>query len=118
MTSGLRAARVVGLFFIASSVGSLFWEDVPDKSGVHAVTVSNSPKKNVLPTRGGSFRFADITDKAGIHAMIVSGSPMKNSLLEVNGRGACWHGYNNDGYMDPYLVNRATLERPEGTAVN
>lgn len=118
MTSGLRAARVVGLFFIASSVGSLCWEDVPDKSGVHAVTLSNSPKKNVLPTRGDSFRFADITDKAGIHAMIVSGSPMKNYILEVNGSGACWLDYNNDGYMDLYLVNGATLERLQGKPVN
>lgn len=48
--------------------------------------------------------------------MIVSGGPKKNYVLEVNGSGACWIDYNNDGWMDLYLVNGATLSQLQGKA--
>ena len=54
--------------------------------------------------------FRDVSKEAGVTPMIISGSREKNYVLEVNGSGACWFDYNNDGYMDLYLVNGATLE--------
>lgn len=61
-----------------------------------------------------SVKFQDVTEKAGLKALIISGGLKKNYVLEVNGSGACWFDYNNDGYMDLYLVNGATLAELQG----
>ena len=58
--------------------------------------------------------FHDVTEKAGIRSLIISGGKQKNYVLEVNGSGACWFDYNNDGYPDLYLVNGSTLEALRG----
>ena len=54
-------------------------------------------------------RFEDVAREAGIHANIICGSPEKRSILEVNGTGACWFDYDNDGLVDLYLVNGSTV---------
>ncbi len=54
-------------------------------------------------------RFIDITQKSGIQAVILSGGAKKDYVLEVNGSGVCLLDYDNDGYMDLYLVNGSTL---------
>src|SRR5438046_868845 len=59
-------------------------------------------------------RFRDIAKQAGITSVIISGSPKKNYVLEVNGSGVCWFDYDNDGYVDLYLVNGSTLEALQG----
>ena len=55
--------------------------------------------------------FKDVASKAGIQPLIISGGSKKSYVLEVNGSGACWFDYNNDGYVDLYLVNGSTLEQ-------
>ncbi len=60
-------------------------------------------------------RFVDVTAKAGIQAHILSGGPKKEYVVEVNGSGLCWFDYNNDGYMDLYLVNGSTLRELQGS---
>lgn len=60
-----------------------------------------------LATQAVTFR--DVTEKAGLNAIIVSGGEKKNYVLEVNGSGVCWLDYNDDGWMDLYLVNGSTL---------
>ncbi len=59
-------------------------------------------------------QFQDVTEKSGIKALIIAGEKTKNYVLEVNGSGACWFDYNNDGYMDLYLVNGSTLGELQG----
>jgi len=59
-------------------------------------------------------QFQDVTEKAGIKALIIAGGKQKNYVLEVNGSGACWFDFNNDGYMDLYLVNGSTLSELQG----
>lgn len=59
-------------------------------------------------------RFRDVAREAGVTPIIVSGSRAKDYVLEVNGSGACWFDYNNDGYTDLYLVNGATLGQLRG----
>jgi hypothetical protein len=58
--------------------------------------------------------FRDVSAKAGVTAANVSGSREKNYVLEVNGGGACWLDYDNDGFVDLYLVNGSTLEALQG----
>jgi hypothetical protein len=60
--------------------------------------------------------FTDAASRAGLRDVIVSGGPKKNYVLEVNGSGACWLDYDNDGWMDLYLVNGATLAELQGKA--
>ena len=58
--------------------------------------------------------FKDATARAGIASVIVAGGPKKQYVLEVNGSGVCWLDYDNDGWMDLYLVNGATMENLQG----
>jgi hypothetical protein len=67
-----------------------------------------------LVAAASGVHFIDITGKAGIKAAILSGSTKKDYVLEVNGSGVCWFDYNNDGYMDLYLVNGSTLRELQG----
>jgi len=60
--------------------------------------------------------FRDVSKEAGVTPIIISGGHEKNYVLEVNGSGVCWFDYNNDGYMDLYLVNGATLKELQGKA--
>jgi hypothetical protein len=60
--------------------------------------------------------FRDIASKAGLKDVIVSGGPKKDYVLEVNGSGACWLDYDNDGWLDLYLVNGTTLSHLQNKA--
>lgn len=70
------------------------------------LSVQKEEPKNVI--------FEDVASKAGIQPIIISGGSKKNYVLEVNGSGVCWFDYNNDGYVDLYLVNGSTLEQLQG----
>jgi enediyne biosynthesis protein E4 len=61
-------------------------------------------------------QFRDVAKQAGVTPIIIAGSRAKNYVLEVNGSGLCWFDYNNDGFMDLYLVNGSTLEELQGKA--
>src|SRR5579859_4086845 len=54
--------------------------------------------------------FRDVSKKAGVTPMLVCGGPQKKYILEVNGTGCVWFDYNNDGYVDLYIVNGSTIE--------
>ena len=56
-------------------------------------------------TVGALPTFTDITRQAGITCKIVCGDEESEYLTDVNGEGACFIDYNNDGYQDIYLVN-------------
>ncbi|HEX5481633.1 MAG TPA: VCBS repeat-containing protein, partial [Terriglobia bacterium] len=54
--------------------------------------------------------FRNVAVEAGVTPLIVCGGQNKQSILEVNGTGCVWFDYNNDGYVDLYIVNGSTLE--------
>ena len=54
--------------------------------------------------------FEEVSKEAGIEARIICGTPEKKSILDVNGTGACWFDYDNDGHVDLYIVNGSTVE--------
>jgi len=59
--------------------------------------------------------FQDVTKAAGLadwrHVM---GTPEKNLILESNGSGVALLDYDNDGWLDIYLVNGSTLQALAG----
>jgi hypothetical protein len=63
-----------------------------------------------------SATFRETASHAGITDVIVSGGLPKNYVLQVNGSGVCWIDYDNDGWLDLYLVNGATLANLQGKA--
>ena len=52
--------------------------------------------------------FTDITQQAGLNMKIIDGDETTEYLTDVNGEGACFLDYNNDGFQDIFLVNGAS----------
>jgi hypothetical protein len=87
-------------------------------AGVAAAPVYDEQKRPI--TAGGfvdkgPIVFEDITKQAGLsgwtHKM---GVPEKKFIVETNGSGVCLIDYDNDGWLDIYLVNGATFDSLDG----
>ena len=67
--------------------------------------------------KSGPIVFQDISEKVGLakwtHHM---GTPAKDYIIETKGSGVCLFDYDNDGWLDIYLVNGSTLEALAGKA--
>jgi hypothetical protein len=67
--------------------------------------------------KSGPIVFKDIADKAGLtvwhHTM---GTPEKNYILETTGSGVALLDYDNDGWLDIYMVNGSTFDALSGKA--
>ena len=65
----------------------------------------------------GPIIFQDVSQKAGLttwhHTM---GTPQKNYIIETTGSGVALVDYDNDGWLDIYLVNGSTYEALDGKA--
>src|SRR6266498_887565 len=55
-------------------------------------------------------RFENIGSRAGLDFKLTSGSPSKEYILESMGGGVGFIDYDNDGWVDIFLVNGSTLE--------
>jgi len=87
-------------------------------SGSAAAPVYDAQKRPI--TAGGFVDkgpviFEDVTKQAGLsgwrHKM---GVPEKNFIVETNGSGVCLLDYDNDGWLDIYLVNGSTFDALDG----
>ena len=87
-------------------------------SGVAAAPVYDAQKRPI--TAGGFVDkgpviYQDITKAAGLsgwtHKM---GVPEKEFIVETNGSGVCLIDYDNDGWLDIYLVNGSTFDALDG----
>jgi len=67
--------------------------------------------------KSGPIVFQDVSEKSGLakwtHHM---GTPTKDYIIETKGSGVCLFDYDNDGWLDIYLVNGSTLEALAGKA--
>jgi hypothetical protein len=73
--------------------------------GLLVLTAAAVPRQSVRRTA-----FVDATIEGGILGVVVDGSLEKKSILDVNGTGACWVDYDNDGFADLFVVNGSTVE--------
>ena len=65
----------------------------------------------------GPVVFIDATAKAGLsNWRNVTGTPDKRVIIEAKGSGVCLVDYDNDGWLDIYLVNGSTLDALAGKA--
>jgi hypothetical protein len=87
-------------------------------SGVAAAPIYDSQNRPI--TAGGFVDkgpviFEDAAKQAGLgswrHKM---GVPEKNFIVETNGSGVCLIDFDNDGWLDIYLVNGATFDSLNG----
>src|SRR5262245_36776374 len=71
------------------------------------------PSANAAP----GVSFVDVTKTAGLGDFrFVSGTPAKDYLVEAPGAGCAFIDYDNDGWLDIYLVNGSTLDALRGKA--
>jgi hypothetical protein len=64
---------------------------------------------------GAPVIFADITKQAGLDKFLHrSGTPAKATILETIGSGVALLDYDNDGWLDIYLVNGSTFAAMQG----
>src|SRR5262245_48406816 len=54
--------------------------------------------------------FENVARKAGLTSRLVSGTPSKMFLIESTTGGAAFTDYDNDGWVDLYLINGSMLE--------
>src|SRR5580658_2534733 len=94
----------------------------PQQSGMSTGT-AHAPVRDALsrPITAGGFVdgapvvFADITHAAGLDKFLHrSGEPEKNTILEAPGSGVALLDYDNDGWLDIYLVNGSTFSALKG----
>src|SRR6266478_6061280 len=94
----------------------------PESMGV-ATGNPHAPVKDALsrPITAGGFVdgapvvFTDITKQAGLAKFQHhSGSPEKATILETPGSGVALFDYDNDGWLDIYLLNGSTLAALKG----
>jgi hypothetical protein len=72
------------------------------------VTPTESPKKE---TGSLGVSFVDVGRQAGLNAKTIFGGVKKNKyLLETTGCGVAFYDYDNDGWLDIFLVNGWRLE--------
>jgi hypothetical protein len=64
-------------------------------------------------------RFVDVAAQAGLHAPLIYGAPNhKTYILETVGCGCALFDYDNDGWLDIFLLSGSRLEGPPEGAIN
>ncbi len=126
MFSSLRATTVLGLF--AGGIAALVHAQVTTLGALAPTQDTGSAHPAVIdaqhrPVTAGGFVkagpivFEDISEKAGLtHWTHKMGTPAKSYLVETKGSGVGLIDYDNDGWLDIYVVNGSTVEALTGKA--
>jgi hypothetical protein len=89
----------------------------PDVSSPHQVQLD--AQHRVITAGGfvktGPIVFEDISEKSGLVSWTNKmGTPTKDYIIETKGSGVCLLDYDNDGWLDIYIVNGSTLDALNG----
>ncbi|MCI0344166.1 MAG: VCBS repeat-containing protein, partial [Chloroflexi bacterium] len=77
------------------------------------VAMAGLIQPRAAPAEEQPLRFTPVPDTAGIDLVMTSGGLPSREILEVNGGGIALFDYDNDGDLDVFLANGATLDDPE-----
>ena len=80
--------------------------------GAALLTHCNSEEPRA-PVHDPIFRFSSLVGEAGIDMTTTSGTQPSTQILEVNGGGLALIDFDNDGDLDLFVANGATLDDPE-----
>jgi enediyne biosynthesis protein E4 len=86
--------------------------------GIASRDVKTQPKP---PASGRPFNahFTDVASEAGLHAPVIYGGvDAKKYIIEANGCGCAFIDYDNDGWMDIFLLSGTRLEGDPPEATN
>jgi len=102
------------LFSLCASAQKLFGQT----QGIATREVKAQPK----PAPSGRpfyAHFTDVAKEAGLHAPVIyGGAESKKYIMEANGCGCAFIDYDNDGWMDIFLLSGTRLEGDPPEATN
>ena len=102
------------LLSLSASAGQLLGQE----QGIASRNIAAQPK----PAPSGrpfNARFTDVAREAGLHAPVIYGGiEAKKYILEANGCGCAFIDYDNDGWMDIFLLSGTRLDGAPPEATN
>ncbi len=99
------------------SVLTLVWTVVLIASGQQTKLPVPMQPPPPSPQAAAGVTFTDVTRAAGLSGFkYISGAAAKDYILEAAGGGSAFVDYDNDGWLDIYLVNGGTMEALRGKA--
>ena len=120
-----RVLQIISVWILLTSVAvfAQVTSQTPGATGGHASGSPHAPvydaEKRPITAGGfvnsGPLVFKDITKAAGLSRWKhVMGTPQKKYILETDGSGVGLIDYDNDGWLDIYLVNGSTYKALDG----
>jgi enediyne biosynthesis protein E4 len=89
----------------------------PQQSGV--ATRGVKPQSRQAPSGRPFSRFTDVAHEAGLTSIIpYGGTDQKTYIIEAVGSGCAFFDYDNDGWMDIFILGGTRLEGPPAGATN
>jgi hypothetical protein len=112
MISRLSSLKRILLFLlpavaVLSAAGAFSQRSPSQPSHPPAASGNTNKRKSSSPA---PVSFADVTHAAGIDFHLTCGGPQKRYIMESICGGIAVFDYDNDGWMDIFLVNGSTLE--------
>jgi len=112
-----RSALVLSLENVLSLIRPV-WARHGSPAGLQSAITAATQKSSPTSTNGLGVNFVNVARESGLNVKTIFGGEHKNKyLLETTGCGVAFYDYDNDGWLDIFLVNGSRLEGfPAGQA--